>query len=314
MSDVELKRLLSEPGLPPWRRKLAIAIESHFIQHLITIVIFVNAVILGVETHTPTLEKYGPILRIIDKTCLSLFCIELVLKMIAFRSHFWRGGWNVFDFIVVSVSLIPDSGGLSVMRALKVFRVLRLLSVVSPLRRVTGAFFNAIPGIISVVGVMLVFFYTSGVVASFLFGQNFPEWFGHIGKSLYTLFQIMTLEGWSMDIVRPVMTVYPMAWAFFVPFVIIATFTIMNLFVGVIVAAMSDWREATGPTPGEQRIISKLAKLEAEILALRQERNAMRSQSESAPAQPAQVPDTDGEITDFETPFSTASVPKPLNN
>jgi voltage-gated sodium channel len=157
------------------------------------------------------------------------------------------------------------------------------------LRKVTAAFLNAIPGIFSVVGVMCVFYYTMGVVATIIFGKTFPQWFGHLGRSLYSLFQIMTLEGWSESIVRKVMEVYPYAWAFFIPFIIIATFTIMNLFVGVIVAAMSELAITPSPTPGEARILRVLEHVRLELQDLRRR----EQERTSAMLPPAMIPPTD---------------------
>lgn len=297
MSQAQLSKLLSEPGLPPWRAAIAKRLESNTVQHTITAIICVNALILGLETHSGIMASYGTILKIIDKTCLAFFVLELTLKLIVFRRFFWHSGWSIFDFAVVSISLLPDSGSLSILRALKVLRVLRLLTVVTPLRRVTAAFLHAIPGMFSVVGVLCIFFYTMGVVATTVFGKTFPEWFGHLGKSLFTLFQVMTLEGWSMGIVRPVMETHPMAWLFFVPFIIIATFTILNLFVGVIVAAMSELSPNTQPTAGEAKIIALLEQLTQDMEKMKAQQRALAAAPFYAQP-PAQIPPTDpGPVT-----------------
>jgi len=154
------------------------------------------------------------------------------------RLTFFRDPWNVFDFAVVTIALVPASGALSVLRALRVLRVLRLLTVVPSMRRVVGALLSAIPGLGSIAAVLALLFYVFAVIATKLFSAEFPDWFGSIGRSLYTLFQVMTLESWSMGIARPVMEKFPFAWAFFVPFILIATFTMLNLFIAVIVNAM----------------------------------------------------------------------------
>lgn len=157
-----------------------------------------------------------------------------------YRRHFWKSGWNLFDLAVVAIALAPGAGAWAVQCSLRVLRVLRLLTVVPGLRKVVAAFLHAIPGLSGVMAVMAIFFNTAGVLATKLFGASFPDWFGSLGRSLYTLFQIMTLESWSMGIVRPVMEIFPWAWAFFVPFIIIATFTILNLFIGIIVSTMQE--------------------------------------------------------------------------
>jgi voltage-gated sodium channel len=125
--------------------------------------------------------------------------------------------------------------------------------------------------------IMAIFFYTAGVLATKLFGANFPDWFGSLGRSLYSLFQIMTLESWSMGIVRPVMEVFPWAWAFFVPFIIIATFTILNLFIGIIVSTMQELAmkgEKAAPTetesaPDPESASTILRRMENDLAILR---------------------------------------------
>ncbi len=106
------------------------------------------------------------------------------------------------------------------------------------MRRVVSALLSAIPGLSSIILVLLLIFYVFAVIATNLFASQYPEWFGSIGDSMYTLFQIMTLESWSMGIVRPMMETHPYAWAFFIPFILIATFTMLNLFIAIIVNAM----------------------------------------------------------------------------
>ena len=179
---------------------------------------------------------------LIDRTILILFTVEVALKLFAYRFSFFRSGWNVFDFIIVSIAWIPTTGALSVLRALRILRVLRLLSVVPQMRRVITALGHSIPGMASVIGVLCILFYVSAVLTTKLFGghpdPSMQEWFGSVGASAYTLFQIMTLESWSMGIVRPVMEHYPHSWIFFVPFIIVTSFAVLNLFIGIIVDAM----------------------------------------------------------------------------
>jgi voltage-gated sodium channel len=194
------------------------------------------------------MASHGALLHLLDKACLVFFVIELVARLTVYRSFYWKSGWNWFDFFVVSVALAPGAGPWAVLRSLRVLRVLRLLTVVPQMRRVVAAFLHSIPGLAGVVAVMAVFFYTAGVLATALFGASHSQWFGTLGRSLYSLFQIMTLESWSMGIVRPVMEVHAWAWAFFVPFIMIATFTILNLFIGIIVSTLQEL-SAKGDTP-----------------------------------------------------------------
>lgn len=228
------------PDVAAWRLRLAEKVESAPAQRLVTAVILANAVVMGLETSAAVMAAWGRLLVVADHLCLAVFVIELGIKFAAYRGGFWRSGWNVFDFAVVAVALAPGAGPWAVLRSLRVLRVLRLLTVVPSLRRVVAAFIHSLPGLGGVVVVMAIFFYTAGVLATRLFGAAHPEWFGSLGATLYSLFQIMTLESWSMGIVRPVMATHPWAWAFFVPFIVIATFTILNLFIGIIVSTMQE--------------------------------------------------------------------------
>ncbi len=248
MGDIDLQNLLARRGVSPWRITLATWVESTRVQSFIIGVILLNAVVLGLETDAAIMARWGFPLLIVDKACLVIFIVEIAAKLLAYRLAFWRSGWNVFDFLVVGVALVPGAGPWAVLRSLRVLRVLRLLTVIPALRKVVAAFLHAIPGLAGVVAVMAIFFYTAGVLATRLFGATHDEWFGSLGASLYSLFQIMTLESWSMGIVRPVMLTHPWAWAFFVPFIIIATFTILNLFIGIIVSTMQEL--ALTPEPG----------------------------------------------------------------
>ena len=214
---------------------------SRFIS-FITVLILINAVTLGLETSPEVMAEYGGVLHAIDLAILIVFTVELALKFYAFRLDFFRSGWNWFDLVIVTVSWLPASGPLAILRAFRILRVLRLLSVVPQMRRVIGAIGHAIPGMISVIGVLGLVFYISSVLATKLFGThpdpNMQEWFGTVWASGYTLFQVMTLESWSMGIVRPTMELFPYAWMFFVPFIIVTSFAVLNLFIGIIVDAM----------------------------------------------------------------------------
>ena len=222
------------------RTTLAKWLESDRISNAVIIVILINAVTLGLETSPTAMAIAGPLIDTIDKICLAIFVVEIIAKLIAYRHRFFTSGWNVFDFVIVGIALVPGSEGLSVLRALRILRVLRVISVAPSLRRVVEGFVKALPGMGSVFLLMTLIFYIGAVMATKLFGASFPDWFGDIGRSAYSLFQIMTLESWSMGIVRPVMQVYPYAWMFFVPFIMMTTFAVVNLLVGLIVNSMQD--------------------------------------------------------------------------
>ncbi|MEL6642854.1 MAG: ion transporter [Pseudomonadota bacterium] len=210
------------------------------VQNGIIAVILFNAVLLGMETSQPIMEAAGPLIVTLDRLCLGVFVLEIGLKLIAYRWAFFKSGWNLFDFAIVGVSLVPGAQSFSVLRALRILRLLRVVSATPRLRRVVEGFITALPGMGSVFLLMALIFYISAVMATKLFAASFPQWFGSLGQSAYSLFQIMTLESWSMGIVRPVMEVYPYAWAFFVPFIMVTTFAVVNLLVGLIVNSMQD--------------------------------------------------------------------------
>ena len=218
-------------------------IESPKAQYFITALIVINAIILGLETVPAVMQDYGSVLLAVDSFILGVFVIEILLRIYAHRLAFFRDPWSIFDFSVVAIALVPASGPLAVLRALRILRVLRLLTLVPSMRRVVGALLGSIPGLGSIALVLLLIYYVFAVIATKLFGEGFPQWFGNIGESLYSLFQIMTLESWSMGIVRPVMVEHPLAWVFFIPFILIATFTMLNLFIAIIVNAMQTFTE-----------------------------------------------------------------------
>ena len=247
-------------------------------QAFIMTIIVLNAITLGMETSSPLVAQFGTLLYAFDAFALTVFCIEIGAKLIHRDIRFFKDGWNVFDFLVVAIALIPASGPLAVLRALRILRALRLLSVVPAMRRVIGSLITALPGMGSVFTIIFLVFYVAAVLATNFFAGTFPEWFGTIGASLYTLFQVMTLESWSMGIVRPVMEIHPHAWAFFVPFIMVTTFAIVNLFIGIIVDAMQSQHSEEQDTlqadnrellAGEDTILAEIRALRAEVQALR---------------------------------------------
>ena len=233
------------------RTKLSAWLDRPAVGNFIVGVIIFNAVILGLETSDTIMASAAGLIHFLDTLCLLIFVVEIVLKLVAHGFRFFRSGWNLFDFLIVGIALVPATQGLSVLRALRILRVLRVVSAVPSLRRVVEGLLTALPGMGSVFLLMSIIFYIGAVMATKLFGgpcaactpdqaAAFQEWFGDLGQSLYSLFQIMTLESWSMGIVRPVQEVYPYAWAFFIPFIMVTTFAVVNLIVGLVVNSMQD--------------------------------------------------------------------------
>ncbi|WP_439560218.1 ion transporter [Roseinatronobacter sp.] len=250
------------------REKTAAFLEQAWVRNGIIGVIVFNAVLLGMETSDTLMGAAGPLILTLDKLCLTIFVLEITLKFHAHRLSFFRSGWNVFDFLIVGISLVPGAQTFSVLRALRILRLLRVVSVSPNLRRVVEGFIKALPGMGSVFLLMGMLFYIGAVMATKLFKDSFPDWFGDLGNSAYTLFQIMTLESWSMGIVRPVMEAYPYAWAFFVPFIMVTTFAVVNLLVGLIVNSMQDAHAAESNQATEDyrdEVLRRLAAIETRL-------------------------------------------------
>ncbi len=227
----------------PLRRRAAALVEHRYFIGFITALILINAVSLGLETDAALMSKYGEVLRFIDLSVLIVFSVEIALKLFAYRFAFFKSGWNLFDLGIVGISWMPAQGAFTVLRTLRILRVLRLISIVPQMRRVVMALGYSLPGMGAVIGVLLIVFYVSAVLVTKMFGSHsdpvMVEYFGSIPASAFTLFQIMTLEGWSDGIVRPTMELFPLSWIFFLPFIIITSFAVLNLFIGIIVDAMA---------------------------------------------------------------------------
>ena len=250
-------------------------IESRRFDTIITVLIILNAITLGLETSERAVAAAGPLLMVFDRVILAIFVLELAARLAVYRTDFFRDPWRIFDLIVVGFALIPTTGSLSVLRALRILRVLRLVSMVPSLRRVVGGLVAALPGMGSIFLLLGLVFYVFSVMATKLYGEAFPEWFGNIALSAYTLFQVMTLESWSMGIVRPVMERFPLAWMFFIPFIVSTTFTVLNLFIGIIVSAMQAEHDAEASAE-RSALQSEQELILAEIRALREEVKALK--------------------------------------
>jgi voltage-gated sodium channel len=273
-------RLAAHDTPPDLRTRLIAWLARPRVQQAVLTLIIINAVLMGLETSAGVMAQAGGWILTLDRLILAVFVVEIVLRIYAHRGAFFRDPWSLFDFTVVAIALIPASGPLAVLRALRVLRVLRVLTIVPSMRRVVGALLSALPGLGSIAMVLLLVFYVFGVIATHLFGQAFPDWFGHLGRSLYTLFQVMTLESWSMGIARPVMEESPFAWLFFISFILFATFTMLNLFIAIIVNAMQTFTESEHKAT--EALVENVGhsmehELHAEVQSLRQDIRELKS-------------------------------------
>jgi voltage-gated sodium channel len=250
----------SEPVL---RQAVRRVVEAEWFQNAIVAVIVLNAIVIGLETSATAMAYAGALLHVLDSLAIAIYVLEILAKLYVYRWRFFASGWNLFDFVIVTAALVPAGREVSVLRALRILRALRLISTMPKMRQVVQGLLSAIPAMGTVILLLSLIFYVSAVMATTLFGASFPDWFGNIGLSLYSLFQIMTLESWSMGIVRPVMEAYPYAWAFFVPFILVTSFTVLNLFIAIIVNAMQEAHDEDAAA--ERDVILR------EVRALRQE-------------------------------------------
>ena len=256
-------------------------VYSRQVQTVVTICIILNSIQLGLDTSKWWSANMGRISDISDNIFIWIFAAEVLLKLLSDKHRFFFSSWNIFDFIVVAISFLPGNGVFSILRAFRIFRTFRLLNKFQRLRLITESLISSIPSIGWICMLLVLWFYICSVIATNLFRNEFPAWFGSIPRSMYSLFQIMTLESWSMGIVRPVMREYPYAWMFFVPFIIFATYTVMNLFIGILVSAISDVQEAKKnaeqaeregtPSSVEQRILDELHFMRSELQSLKEE-------------------------------------------
>ncbi len=214
-------------------------VDSAPFQSVVLTLIFLNAGLLGLETLPTVSSRFGPEILTIDRFIISLFVVELVLRIYAAPSAYFRSGWNIFDFLIVIASLYAASSGFAAIRAFRVLRVLRVVTAIPRMRIVVSALLDSIPGIASVGVVIVLIVYIFAVIGANLYGADHPQIFGDVFASMYTLFQVMTLESWA-DIASKVATTHPRSWVFFLTFVLIATFTMLNLFVAIVVKTVED--------------------------------------------------------------------------
>jgi voltage-gated sodium channel len=243
--------------------------------------IIVNAIILGLETSKSVMDSFGPILEFVDHIILAVFVVELAARIAVHRLAFFRDPWSVFDFFVVGIALVPASEQFSVLRALRVLRILRLITAVPALRRVVAGLIASLPGMGSIALLIGLLYYVFAVMATKMYGEDFPALFGTLGASLFTLFTVMTLEGWVDGVVKPVMEKYPYAWIFFFIYIIICTFMVLNLFIGVVVNAMQDVNAAAEKDEREaerKMIEEETGPIFQEIQKLRTEMADMRAE------------------------------------
>ena len=251
-------------------------VQSQPFQNFIIVIIILNGITMGLETSKVFMSSYGGFINIFDKIVISIFTVEILMRIYVHRLSFFKDGWSLFDFFIVAISLVPSSAGFEILRILRVLRLFRLITVIPQMRKIVLALVSVIPGMMSIAGLLVLLFYIFAIMSVQLFGETFPAWFGTLGESFYTLFQIMTLESWSMGIARPIMEVHPYAWLFFVPFIFIVTFIMINLIIAIVVDAMNEIKDLdnkeliTEIHTSEDTTHSEIAQLRNEIQELKE--------------------------------------------
>ncbi|TDD25289.1 ion transporter [Nonomuraea diastatica] len=242
-------------------------------ERAIMAVIVLNAITIGCETSSFVMGWIGEPLHVVDRVVVGVFVLELTARLYAHRGAFFKDPWNWFDAAIVGIALVPASGPASVLRTLRIMRALRLVTVVPSMRRVTSALMAAIPGMASILGLLIIIMYVAAVMATQWFGRTAPE-FAEIPTSLFTLFQVMTGEGWP-EIADQIMGAHPWAWVFFVAYIVVSSFVVLNLFIAVVVNAMDD--ESTSAE--EQRTDDRLRTIMEELARLHTKLDALSTQA-----------------------------------
>ena len=255
-------------------KRVEAVVESERFKNFITLMIIFNGITLGLMTSKSIMSHLGPLLLFFDRLVIAIFTVEIAMRIYVHKKAFFKDPWSLFDFSVVAICLVPAGEQFAILRVLRVLRLFRLLTIVPQMRKVIGALISVIPGIGSVSLVLLLIFYVFSIMATSMYGETFPQWFGTLGASMYTLFQVMTLESWSMGIARPVMEQFPTAWVFFVSFVLISTFIMVNLLIGIIVDAIfaikDDDKEAEKMESKSEEASSEIERLRGEIEQMKQ--------------------------------------------
>lgn len=257
-------------------QKIYNLVESNGFKNFIIALIVINGITMGMETSKDIMASgFGYFINIFDMVVITIFTIEIILRIYVHRVSFFKDPWSLFDFTIVAISLVPASSGFEIFRILRVLRLFRLITVIPQMRKIVMALLSVIPGMASIAALLTLFFYIFAIMATHLYGETFPEWFGDLGNSFYTLFQVMTLESWSMGIVRPIMEQHPYAWTFFIPFIFIATFVMINLIIAVVVDAMGELQKKEDDTildeihTSENHTLKEIENLKNEIKELK---------------------------------------------
>ncbi len=225
-------------------------VNAAWFEYFIIAVIILNGILLGLETSTAIEREYGALLRLGNEVALWVFIAEAALKILALapRSHrYFQDGWNIFDFLVIVFALVPATGQFAMIaRLARLLRVVRLISAIRDLRLIVAALVRSIPSVGHVIMLMSIVVYIYAIMGYHLFHQHDPAHWGNLGMSVLTLFNIITLDGWT-QVMNTAMRHYPWAWIYFVSFVVVGTFVVINMFIAIIINSLDDAKRERPP-------------------------------------------------------------------
>lgn len=217
-------------------------INSTYSQIIICIIIAINSITLGLLSSKPFFNNY--FLIRVDEICLYLFIVEMLIKILVFRLDFFKSKWDLFDLFVILLSVLPIVfGNITILRIFRLFKIMRIFSNFSKLRFVLNVILHSIPNALCVAFLVIVIYYVYAIIGISLFATTAPIYFGSLGRSIFTLFQIMTGESWSEAIARPIMEEHPFSWIYFVSFIVIVSFVVLNMIIGIIVDSINELKQ-----------------------------------------------------------------------
>jgi voltage-gated sodium channel len=257
-------------------------VEARWFEPFMIGLILFNAVLIGLETSHDIVEQHGRLLHLANDIILWVFVVEAALKITAVAPRFglyFGSGWNLFDFTIVVLSFLPATEEFAlVARLIRVLRVLRLVSTVPQLRLIVATLVRSIPSMGHDIMLMSIIFYIYAVTGFHLFHKDDPEHWGSLGTALLTLFGVVTLEGW-VQVMETVMKPHPWAWLYFVSFVLIGTFVMLNLFIAVVInnldASKTAELEALEQPPGRDEIMKELKRTQEALAILQRKLEAL---------------------------------------
>jgi voltage-gated sodium channel len=263
-------------GASPVRARARALTDAPWFSRLIVGVLVVNAIAIGLRTASSVSKSLDPLLVGTEIAVVLIFVVEMIIKIMGHGRSFFREAWNWFDLIVIILSIVPASGTLLMLRTVRILRTFRLISVIPSMRRVVNALFTAVPGLLSILALLMLVLYTSSIAAVQMFGAVAPEEFGGLGTSLLTMFQVMT-QGWP-PVADEVLDARPLSWMFFVGYIVVTGFIVLNLLIAVIVNAME--RQVTEAMVAKEQLVERdhHAELMTELTALREEMAAQRAE------------------------------------